>query len=148
MELATMFYSPRFETSLFVASYDLQGYGGGIRTRIHTGLTHPSGKLSCSNASANHVEVTSLNSTVLAFLAVTVLLTVRCRVYRLSMSKIYIACIKILVTEVLPCICLQRTLGTCVANRHLAMADLIAGTMFTQPLAGNGCPPQPRHSGF
>jgi hypothetical protein len=24
--------------SLFVASYDSQGYGGGIRTRLHTGL--------------------------------------------------------------------------------------------------------------
>jgi hypothetical protein len=33
--LAT-FYCPRFETSLFVASYDLQGYGGGIRPRLHT----------------------------------------------------------------------------------------------------------------
>jgi hypothetical protein len=37
--LATIFYSLRFETSLFVASYDLQGYGGGIRSRLHTGLT-------------------------------------------------------------------------------------------------------------
>jgi hypothetical protein len=26
----------RFETSLFVASYDSQGYGGGIRPRLHT----------------------------------------------------------------------------------------------------------------
>jgi hypothetical protein len=29
--LATLFCSPGFETSLFVASYDSQGYGGGIR---------------------------------------------------------------------------------------------------------------------
>jgi hypothetical protein len=35
--LATIFYSLRLETSLFVASYDSQGYGGGIRPRIHTG---------------------------------------------------------------------------------------------------------------
>jgi hypothetical protein len=28
----------RFETSLFVASYDSQGHGGGIRPRLHTGL--------------------------------------------------------------------------------------------------------------
>jgi hypothetical protein len=27
----------RFETSLFVASYDSQGHGGGIRLRLHTG---------------------------------------------------------------------------------------------------------------
>jgi hypothetical protein len=35
--LVTIFYCPRFETSLFVASYDSQGYGGGIRPRLHTG---------------------------------------------------------------------------------------------------------------
>jgi hypothetical protein len=28
----------RFETSLFVASYDSQGYGGGIRPRLHKGM--------------------------------------------------------------------------------------------------------------
>jgi hypothetical protein len=35
--LATIFYCLRFETSLFVASYDSQGYGGHIRPRLHTG---------------------------------------------------------------------------------------------------------------
>jgi hypothetical protein len=35
--LATIFYSLGFETSLFVASYDSQGHGGGIRPRLHTG---------------------------------------------------------------------------------------------------------------
>jgi hypothetical protein len=35
--LATVFYCFRFETSLFVASYDTQGHGGGIRPRLHTG---------------------------------------------------------------------------------------------------------------
>jgi hypothetical protein len=34
--LATIFYCLRFETSLFVASYDSQGHGGGIRPRLHT----------------------------------------------------------------------------------------------------------------
>jgi hypothetical protein len=33
--LATVFYCLRFETSLFVASYDSQGHGGGIRPRLH-----------------------------------------------------------------------------------------------------------------
>jgi hypothetical protein len=33
----SLFYSLRFETSLFVASYDSQGHGGGIRPRLHTG---------------------------------------------------------------------------------------------------------------
>jgi hypothetical protein len=37
MELATIFYCLRFETSLFVASYYSQGDGGGIRHRLHTG---------------------------------------------------------------------------------------------------------------
>jgi hypothetical protein len=36
--LATIFYCLRFETSLFVASYDSQGHGGGIRTLPHAGL--------------------------------------------------------------------------------------------------------------
>jgi hypothetical protein len=33
-----MFYCLRFETSLFFASYDSQGHGGGIRPRLHTGV--------------------------------------------------------------------------------------------------------------
>jgi hypothetical protein len=36
--LATTFYCPRFESSLFVASYKSQGYGLGIRLRFHTGV--------------------------------------------------------------------------------------------------------------
>jgi hypothetical protein len=32
--LATVFYCLRFETPLFVASYDSQGHGGGIRPRL------------------------------------------------------------------------------------------------------------------
>jgi hypothetical protein len=37
LDLATIFYCLKFETSLFVASYDSQGHGGGIRPRLHTG---------------------------------------------------------------------------------------------------------------
>jgi hypothetical protein len=36
--LAAIFYCLIFETSLFVASYDSQGHGGGIRSRLQTGL--------------------------------------------------------------------------------------------------------------
>jgi hypothetical protein len=32
----------RFETSRFVAPYDSQGYGGGIRPRLHAGLNRSS----------------------------------------------------------------------------------------------------------
>jgi hypothetical protein len=35
--LKTIFYCLTFETSLFVASYDSQGHGGGIRPRLHSG---------------------------------------------------------------------------------------------------------------
>jgi hypothetical protein len=35
--LVTIFYCLIFETSLFVASYESQGHGGGIRPRLHTG---------------------------------------------------------------------------------------------------------------
>jgi hypothetical protein len=36
--LATIFYYLKFESSLFIASYDSQGYGGGIGLRLHTGV--------------------------------------------------------------------------------------------------------------
>jgi hypothetical protein len=36
--LVTIFYCLRFETSLFVASYDSHDYGGGIRPRLHAGF--------------------------------------------------------------------------------------------------------------
>jgi hypothetical protein len=36
VRLVTIFYCLRFETSLFVASYDSRGYGGGIQPRLHT----------------------------------------------------------------------------------------------------------------
>jgi hypothetical protein len=36
MGLANIFYCLRFETSFFVASYDSQGHGGGIRPHLHT----------------------------------------------------------------------------------------------------------------
>jgi hypothetical protein len=38
VQLATIFYSLKFDTSLLVASYDSQVYGGGIRPRHHTDL--------------------------------------------------------------------------------------------------------------
>jgi hypothetical protein len=41
-ETRDLFYCFRFETTLFVTSYDSQDYGGGIRPRLHTGLI-PSG---------------------------------------------------------------------------------------------------------
>jgi hypothetical protein len=39
--LMTIFYCLRFETSLFVASYDSQCYGGGIQPCLHTGVYLP-----------------------------------------------------------------------------------------------------------
>jgi hypothetical protein len=36
VELVTVFYCLRFETSLFLASYDSQGYSGGIRPRLQS----------------------------------------------------------------------------------------------------------------
>jgi hypothetical protein len=41
LDLATIFYCLCFETSLFVASYDSQGHGAGIRPRLHTGHLSP-----------------------------------------------------------------------------------------------------------
>jgi hypothetical protein len=58
--LATVFYCLRFETSLFVASYDSQGHGGGIRLRLHTGYSLPSCSVSncCYIASAPTTQKT------------------------------------------------------------------------------------------
>jgi hypothetical protein len=39
LRLVAIFYCLRFQTSLFVASYDSQGHGGGIRPSLHTGTT-------------------------------------------------------------------------------------------------------------
>jgi hypothetical protein len=50
--LATVFYCLRFETSLFVASYDTHGPGGGIPPRLHTG------RLLCA---AEHFFIISLH---------------------------------------------------------------------------------------
>jgi hypothetical protein len=38
VRLVTIFYCSRFETSLFIASYDSQCYDGGIRTHLYTRL--------------------------------------------------------------------------------------------------------------
>jgi hypothetical protein len=38
LDLATISYCLSFETSHFVASYDSQGHGGGIRPHLHTGV--------------------------------------------------------------------------------------------------------------
>jgi hypothetical protein len=43
--LATIFYCLQFETSLFVASYDSQGHGEGIRPRLHPELLSESESL-------------------------------------------------------------------------------------------------------
>jgi hypothetical protein len=48
--LATIFYCLRFETSHFVASYESQGHGGGIRPRLHTGNPPPNWQQSRAEA--------------------------------------------------------------------------------------------------
>jgi hypothetical protein len=45
--LVTVFYCLRFETSLFIASYDSQGHGGGIWPRLHTGISDTCERITC-----------------------------------------------------------------------------------------------------
>jgi hypothetical protein len=54
----TVFYCVRFETSLFVASYDSQGHGGGSRTRLATGtvLTLSQSHISTDGQSISKTE--------------------------------------------------------------------------------------------
>jgi hypothetical protein len=40
VRLETIFYYLRFKTSLSVVAYGSQGYGGGVRSRFHTGLDY------------------------------------------------------------------------------------------------------------
>jgi hypothetical protein len=56
--LATLFYCLRFETSIFVAYYDTQGHGGGIRPRLHMGpnwSTPPLDSCLCESESQSYV---------------------------------------------------------------------------------------------
>jgi hypothetical protein len=55
--LVTIFYSLRFEASLFVASYDSQGYGGGIRPLLHTANERTDFVL-CLYLGTDHIENT------------------------------------------------------------------------------------------
>jgi hypothetical protein len=57
-----IFYSLRFETSLFVASYDSQGHGGGIRPRLQTGITAARRVFSLHNFGADPTENAVSNS--------------------------------------------------------------------------------------
>jgi hypothetical protein len=45
----TIFYCLKIETSLFVVSYDSQGYGGGVRPCLHTGVTTDNWQLRLSS---------------------------------------------------------------------------------------------------
>jgi hypothetical protein len=64
--LATVFDCLRFETSLFIASYDSQGHGGGIRPRLHTGDGPPGLGPSLYSLGADPTENTaSSNSSVI-----------------------------------------------------------------------------------
>jgi hypothetical protein len=56
--LAAIFYCLKFDTSLCVASYDSQGYGGGIRPLLHT---HYSGQSQSKLMLRPTVQSTSLS---------------------------------------------------------------------------------------
>jgi hypothetical protein len=58
--VTTIFYFLRFETSLLVAFYDSQGYGGGIRPRLHTGSQGYGGAIPLRESFADWRENTFL----------------------------------------------------------------------------------------
>jgi hypothetical protein len=60
--LATIFYCLRFETSLFVASYDSQGLGGGIRPPPPHGCRHLLSNPTLYNLSSRSVVVKDMRS--------------------------------------------------------------------------------------
>jgi hypothetical protein len=63
--LVTIFYCHRFETSPCVASYDSQGYGGGIRLRLHTGIGFALRTRPAYNISARTAQKTALPTVLL-----------------------------------------------------------------------------------
>jgi hypothetical protein len=60
LRLATIFYCLSFETSLFVASYDSLGHGGGIRPRLHTGYSGTSYNSSARTTHRTHLLLPEL----------------------------------------------------------------------------------------
>jgi hypothetical protein len=86
--LVTIFYCLRLETSLFIASYDAHGCGGCIRPRLHMGWCSVGQFSPWGRFWSNRTEITSFNSIVLAFLAVTLFWPVRCRVNSLYLSVV------------------------------------------------------------
>jgi hypothetical protein len=61
--LAAIFCCLKFETTLFVDSYDSQGHGGGIRSRLHTGILKIPVLLPDIDVCANRIEHTVPNGT-------------------------------------------------------------------------------------
>jgi hypothetical protein len=62
MGLVTIIYCLRFETSIFVASYDSQGYGGGIGPRLHTRFRSSLLAQTLCNLGTDGIENTAPNS--------------------------------------------------------------------------------------
>jgi hypothetical protein len=60
--LATVFYCFRFESSLFVASYNSQNHSGGIQPCLHTGWPNPSYRLSLPSLYRLHKDNTENTS--------------------------------------------------------------------------------------
>jgi hypothetical protein len=58
LELETIFYCLRLETSLFVAFYDSQGHGGGIRPRLHTGVVNSHSHIFSYPLGTDHAQKT------------------------------------------------------------------------------------------
>jgi hypothetical protein len=132
--LATIFYCLRFETSLFVASYDSQGHGGDIRPPHHKGklsiiLGFSLYRLRSENTYvtqqwiyANHIG--NIASSVVIFTA---------PLHRNGSYPI-VACIFIVTGMCLPCRCLAMglnvTICCCMYNDwyhlHLHLHDLRA----------------------
>jgi hypothetical protein len=69
--LMTVLSCLRFETSLFIASYYLQGYGGGIRPRLHTEVWLNQLRVHLYNFGENRIQITTPNgSSTIQYLSV------------------------------------------------------------------------------
>jgi hypothetical protein len=78
---------PQALGSLFVASYYSQGYGGGIRTRLHAGFNKLVRRYSVKNLDTNRIEKIVFNSSVVACASVTTAICLPCHCLALAVSS-------------------------------------------------------------
>jgi hypothetical protein len=121
----TIFYCLRFETSLFVASYDSQGHGGGIRIRLHTGAAH---------GSTDSLKITTLHGSNRKHLSNNTPILVCLPICCLETGSSIVACMFISVRTCLPSPCLAMKFSGFQVSCHNIYFNIISHINLRLPL--------------